>query len=211
MSRNQTTRRAMLAGAAVASVAMPALSVAVAETGDHELLTLGPTLDRLETDWLAQSLVEAGETAIWEAACIKAGLPRIKIDYDAPAHEKEEYHARCDARAKISDQLPERNGEVDEHGCSIFWNEYLDRMSPLVNEILSHDATTLAGMILQTRASMLDNSSWWTAPRFEGTDQDRAFFESLCSFLKIKPVVLAFVESPEYQAAYPNRLDSDED
>ena len=31
----------------------------------------------------------------------------------------------------------------------------------------------------ETRASMLENSICWTTPRFEGTDRERAFFESL--------------------------------
>ena len=58
---------------------------------------------------------------------------------------------------------------------------------------------------------MLENSICWTTPRFEGTDRERHFSSPLSPFLNNKPVVLAFVELPEFQAAYPNRLDNDED
>ncbi len=78
-----------------------------------------------------------------------------------------------------------------------------------MDEILAYKAKTLAGLAVQTHATILANSSWWTAAAYEGEEGDRLFLESLCSYLGITSVVITFAESPEFRAAYGE--DDDED
>ena len=91
--------------------------------------------------------------------------------------------------------------EHDEHGVHIAWKNIHDRLHPLLDEILSYEAQTLAGLVVQTHALALSNSEWW-GDGYEDNERNCLFVESLCSFLGITPVAITFARSPEFNAAY---------
>lgn len=191
-----TSRRAILAAASaisvVSAVAVPSLANA-APGADAELLRLGVQLNRIGEEWLAQQLSDARRRAAWEEACIQAGLPRLAHG-SVPVEEWRERNAK---RHLVRDD--DRDDEHDEHGVNVAWESVHDRLIPLLDEILSYEAQTLAGLAVKTHAFALQNFDWWDD---EDEERNRQFLESLCSFLGITPVVIRFARSPEFSAAY---------
>jgi hypothetical protein len=73
--------------------------------------------------------------------------------------------------------------ECDSDGVSVPLNFINYGASELIDAILRQKAQTVAGIIVQTRAIVLDKAEWWNGcPEMENP---RCFFESLCSFFGI--------------------------
>jgi len=75
--------------------------------------------------------------------------------------------------------------ECDSDGVSVPCNFIHDGITSLIDAILRQKAQTVAGLIVQTRAIVLDKADWWNGCR--EMDNPRRFFESLCSLLGIAP------------------------
>jgi hypothetical protein len=79
------------------AVALPALAVPQLtpeafgpDHPDAELLPLGLELEQFEREWSLQQTIDAKQFAVWEAACIAAGLPRIEFG-SVPVEEYRAY------------------------------------------------------------------------------------------------------------------------
>ena len=69
------------------------------------------------------------------------------------------------------------------------WERLHERVFPVANEILSHKATTLAGLALQTRALALTNNELSHEPSsvMDNSDRIQLYFRSVCSVLGLAP------------------------
>jgi hypothetical protein len=55
------------------------------------------------------------------------------------------------------------------------------RRSDLVDEIMSHESATMAGLVVIARAVVMELSDWWTSEYCEH-DAARVFMEAFCVF-----------------------------
>jgi hypothetical protein len=121
-----------------------------------------------------------------EQACIRAGLPRRKPE-DFPTIE--EWRAHGDKRSEI-DAGDGYHEEVDDDGRTVVWVSINDRMYPLIDDILSLRATSVAGLGVQARAASLYFDELW-----EPQDADpagiaqREFIEAVCAFCGVAPAM----------------------
>jgi hypothetical protein len=178
-----STRRTILAGAATLPVlSVPALAI---DHPDAELLRLGEQLAVLEREWEDRSLDDVKHYRSFKAACERAGL----ADRDYADFESHDQWLKYQAKQKAlwtdrPDDFEDENGETG-------WGRFNDRLYPLVDEILSLKATTLAGLAVQTRAIVAAEFELWELDpeKSDYTDQlRRQFLELTCSFLGIEPV-----------------------
>jgi hypothetical protein len=184
---NTTTRRALLAGApAVAAAALAAGTaangLAIAATspsGDAELLALKPEFDRLFDEWVWRQLRNQAEHKDYVARHERVfGFPPA----DAPDRGDPERAAYNVLRDKMDDDYPHRDPDLKE------WTEFHAAFNPLVDKVLSHTATTLDGLKLQTRALIVgyDVETWQPAEWDQAEDpQLRGFVQSACNVLGI--------------------------
>jgi hypothetical protein len=177
-------RRAVLAGAASALPVIAASPAPAGVNADAELLELGARLEPIIQEWHAKSASDARDTAAWEEACIRAGLPRRELD-SMPIEEWRQYEVR---RSAVPYEKTQEE-EEDENGVDLVWERILDRMWPLIDDILSQRAQTVAGLAVQARAFTLSSSEWWTSDLCEN-DQGLAFAEAVCAFTGVTPVAL---------------------
>ena len=145
---SQLSRRALVASAA----ALPALAVPPTAFGpdhpDAELLRLAVQLREVERARVALLVNDCAFDAKWDAICSKAGLPKMTYG-DRPSDD--EWLKYLEARWPLR---PQR--DYIEDGEDDPWDELLeDRLNPLVEEILSLKATTVAGFAVQFRAALL--------------------------------------------------------
>jgi hypothetical protein len=68
------------------------------------------------------------------------------------------------------------------------------RRSDLVDEIMSHESATMAGLVVIARAVVMELSDWWTSEYCEH-DAARVFMEAFCSFAGIRPAPLQYAEA----------------
>lgn len=190
-----TSRRAILAGAAILPVAsLPALSVPALASGatgldhpDAELLRLGAQLEPIIHRWAAKRAVEVQYRAEWDAICERAGLPWIEIG-DLP---DDEWRAHTEKRWAIRPAYEE--DETDENGHSVVWTNILDALNALAKDIISRKAHTVAGLTVQARAMTVYYAELWDG----GSSDDehnhdcRDFIEAVCAFAGVTPLPLA--------------------
>jgi hypothetical protein len=190
------SRRALLAGApAVAAVALAAGTaanglaiVATSPSGDAELLALKPEFDRIFDTWLAKKLSEHANQREYVANHVRVfGFP----PEDAPAIDWDDAeYVTYDAtwKQKYDEELrttgDARDPNLDD------WDEIHEVLFPLADEVLSHTATTVDGLRLQTRAliSAYDSETWsplgWNDDEPENP-RLRDFVQSVCNVLGI--------------------------
>jgi hypothetical protein len=178
-----STRRTILAGAATLPVlSVPALAI---DHPDAELLRLGEQLAMLEREWEERSLDDRECLEAFHAACERAGLPDRNHDEFETYDQFLEYtHKRYALMTHGPDDFEDENGVTS-------WGRFNNRLYPLVDEILSLKATTLAGLAVQTRAMVAAEFELWGRALWEGEEENerrqRQFLELTCSFLGIAP------------------------
>ena len=190
------TRRALLAAApAVAAAALAggtvanAVAIGMAKAGqggdDTELLSLKPEVDDVLGEWIFQydeGLFDHGEFE----GCISlnsalSGGDAPEVDRDDPeyvAYDRElmrlihEHHS-----GRSEDELELRH-----------WDRIHDKLSPVVDEVLSYNASTLEGLRLQTRVLIIYHQEIWNPLSWSDDESDHpmcGFFESLCGVLGV--------------------------
>jgi hypothetical protein len=90
------------------------------------------------------------------------------------------------------DRGEEANNARDDDSIFEPWERIGDRLYPLADKILGCEATTLAGLAVQTHAFALMHDEWWednNANNDYGGSR-RLYIESVSSFLGIVPVPL---------------------
>ena len=65
-------------------------------------------------------------------------------------------------------------------------DDFTDRLIALVDEIQAHQAVTLTGLAVLTRAAVLENATQWV--NGDGDARDRLFIEAACKFLGITSI-----------------------
>jgi hypothetical protein len=165
-------------------------------TPDAELLELGVKLEAIISQWQAQQRKDRDRRNVWEAACEAAGLPRLEID-EVP---REDFVARMKAREELwypekAEHRASLAAEHNERGHNIVWNDILDRLDPIIDEILSRRAQTVTGLAVQARAVVLAAADLWDG---EGEDErhERVFIESVCAFVGVAPEQLLLLCEP---------------
>jgi hypothetical protein len=186
MSKSTLTRRALVASTAAVPAAAALSLPAVADTADAELFRLGVALDRIEQDWIAQAEIDVKRNAQWEAACEAAGLPRLDFE-DFPS--RDEYLAYHDKRWSLHTEEYLKEQERAKLGEPDVWDKINDRLSPLVDEILSLKAATPAGLAVQAKATVYSASDLWDG-QIEDTHK-LLFIEAACAFCNIAPWPIA--------------------
>jgi hypothetical protein len=191
---SKLSRRAVVAGSATA-LALATPAVAAMGSPDAELLELGVKLDAIISEWQAEVRLYRAETNVWEAACKAAGLPRLELD-EVPREEFDARHkARCELwypeKAEYDARLAANH---DEHGVSIVWNDIHGRLYPIVDDIFSQRARTIAGLAVQARAVVMAAAELWD---FEPEGHERVFIESVCAFVGVAPAQLLLHEPVE--------------
>jgi hypothetical protein len=140
---------------------------------DAELLALGARVEPIIQEWQAKRAIDEQRREAWEAACEHAGLPRIS-DRNLPDDEWREYQEK---RGSVRPEGEEKE-EVDEDGCSVVWNSILNRIWPLIDEILSRDAKTVSGLTVQVRAIVVATCG---LDDLEGAEGE--FIKAVCAFV----------------------------
>jgi hypothetical protein len=187
-------RNALALVATLPALAAPA-AVAAMGSPDAELLELGVKLDAIISEYQAEVRLYQNETNVWEAACEAAELPRLDLD-EVP---REEWDARQEARCELwYPEKAEHDARLaanhDEHGCSIVWNDIHGRLYPIVDDILSRRAHSLAGLAVQARAVVMGEAEIWEAP-CEEYERERVFIESVCALVGVKPERLLLLKA----------------
>jgi hypothetical protein len=199
------SRRATLVGVASASAALPALAIpAVANTAtvgpdhpDAELLRLGFDLEKIEQEWIAQTMLDRKCRAAREAVCVAAGLPERNwrdFETDDEQQQRRRWHAYMKKRDAIwYEGKEEQEADADEHGASIAWNRIHNLIHLLLDAIRDHKPQTVAGLAVMTRAVALWNAEWWLDSQ-EETENLRGYIEAASLFLGITPAPMRLSE-----------------
>lgn len=120
------------------------------------------------------------------------------LDYDDPRRR-----AYFDARGALGPDPDDDRGPVDEHGCSIEWNEIHGEVDPLVVEILSRPARSLADLALQAQVFAVYAQEKWTERHNDNVDDRmRVLVDNLCALAGVEalPGVLDVLPPPELEA-----------
>jgi hypothetical protein len=146
MSHANLSRRAIVAGAAsVPALALPAVAANAIGNPDAELLELGIQLEAAIQEWATQCAIDRRRRDEHEAACERAGFPRIDIK-NVPREEMGGWRAYQEKRDAF--------WPIDETGVDgvDVWDEINDRQNPIVDDILSRKPRTIAGLAVQAKA-----------------------------------------------------------
>jgi hypothetical protein len=180
------SRRTAIASLALtaAATALPARALGTGE--DPELLALGAELEGVIGEWKKQTVLDREERALWEAACERAGLPRVDFE-DKGTMTTDEWHAYMYKRLAI--RAPNHiEDPCNDDGESIAWNDLHSRMWPLIEDILEHRPRTVAGLVIMARAMSLECSSTWNSTSDPTAVNEQAFIEAVCNFCGVVPV-----------------------
>jgi hypothetical protein len=155
-----TTRRALLAAAPAAAAAalvggtaVNPVAVAMAGDGDGELLALAAEFDPLFELWRKMSIEQrADQLSFDEVLHKKTGMTREEArELECGSPEWQAYSVALRSCHKESPPL------YDEET----WEPVRDRFYEVAEEILSYDATTREGFVLQVRAFTSSYSEIW--------------------------------------------------
>lgn len=191
---SELSRRSLVATAA----ALPALAVPAAAAdlmnGNHpdaELLRLGAEFEKIEQEWLDLRAVERRRSAARDAAQERAGFPRReRADFSS----YDEYHAYNEKKWAVwYEGKDEQDAETDEGGVNVVLDDLCEREYELIDKIMLHEPTTLAGVAVIARAAMMDVAEWWD-DGINGEKNVRHFFEAFCSVAGVKSAVLIDAE-----------------
>ena len=182
-----TTRRAVLAGAAV----LPALAIipatALAATGDVSFPELAARYAAIYPRWLTQTTLDVASLDKFENMVGEAtDIPRNQ----QPHFGDEGYEAYSDIRSVLA-KTTKDDTPVDEHGCSIVWKEIHDEIFPLVREILEQPARSIADLALQAQAFALGHTFYWIDGLADDDSEGkevRAIIDSVCKFCGVDPL-----------------------
>jgi hypothetical protein len=167
MSKSDFSRRSILAGTAALATGTTANAVAIADTSDAELISLGQQFLPAFLRWLPK-YQESGRTG---RICLEL---RGDLEGNPLRWSTERLMQEVEASERVSgydeahDRWAEANGEVE----------------PIVNEIIARKATTLAGFEVQAFAVLFACSHYWQKPHEEVEWDElvmRALIESILS------------------------------
>jgi len=151
-----TTRRAVLAGAAV----LPALAIipatALAATGDVSFPELAARYAAIYPRWLAKMKTDTAHMAAFNAEVEAA----TGISRDAEPPHDNDPTGYWDTLHAISKSQTDRD-PCDEHGCNIFWTEMHDELNSFAEEILIQPPKSIADLALQAQVAAVINNQHW--------------------------------------------------
>jgi hypothetical protein len=187
---SELSRRSLVATAAV----LPALAAPAAAANlidgnsfDAELLRLGAEFEKIEQEWLVWRAVERKRRAAHTAACERAGLPRRDF---ADFSSYDEWRAYNEKRWAVPyEGKDQEEAETDEHGVDVVMGDLCARKNKLIDAIMSHEPTTVAGLTVMARAVMMHSVEWWDDGA-DGEEHACHFFEAFCSVVGTKSAVL---------------------
>jgi hypothetical protein len=165
------------AGAVAASAAVSTPSAAAPVLAGCSYPDLARDLDLIYERWFLQSRKDAAGHARFDARVFQeTGLRREQW----PMHGTDADFDRITGEINNEgDHEP-----VDEHGCSVVWNEIHDAMFPLCEEIVSLPVHTIADLALQARAAALLHAQYWTDE--DGPEGFVALVESVCKLAGVE-------------------------
>jgi hypothetical protein len=190
MTTTNPSRRRALAG--LLAVA-PTVAVANSFGGtplagdDAELLSFKPEVDQLLGEWIRQKTKDRLKNREFEGLHLaKFGFGRDdapEVDWKDPEFIAYDREFRC-----LIDEF--YSGESDDELELEHWDLIHDKLYPLAKNVLSHQATTLDGLRLQTRVLIIyHNNEIWDPVLLDATEHSQpnmyAFFASLCGVLDI--------------------------
>lgn len=189
-----SSRRALLAGApAVAAAALAAGAIANAavlgladEVGDDaELLALKPQVDDALGEWIFQHTKDCRDRR--EFGRLHLARFGFELD-DAPEIDWNDpgYLAYDREIRRLVDE--HHSGRSQDELDLGHWDRIHNKLSPLVDEVLSYNASTLDGLRLQTRVLIICQHEIWSPTHWSDDELKHPmcdFFESLCGVLGI--------------------------
>jgi hypothetical protein len=178
------SRRSLVTTAAALPVlAVPAgVATAADDSEPSRLIGQLEQLEQLEREWLDRTVFELKGIAAREAACERAGVPRLtdEIQIQMSREERGEYWRR---RTEVMSRLPDDDDGLSEDEYQILD----DRIFALKDEIQNRPLTTLAGLAVLTRATVLSEATRWVYR--DGDEDYQDFIGSVCEFLGIVPIM----------------------
>ena len=169
------------------SLAALANALTGAAGDDTELLSLKPEVDNALGEWIFQYTKDCRDHREFERLHLakfgfeQHGDDAPEVDRDDPeylAYDRElrrlihEHHS-----GRSQDELELRH-----------WDRINNKLIPLVDEVLSYNASTLDGLRLQTRVLIIYLHEIWSPTRWSDDESDHpmcGFFESLCGVLGV--------------------------
>jgi hypothetical protein len=183
---NTTSRRALLAGAPAAAAAALAVGTAVngiamagasPSGGDAELLALKPQFDLLFEKWRRMHIAEKADNKDFKERMERAsGMTREEAP--EPCWEDPEWIAYFELMRRVRD--------AGKHSALLgegAWDELIDELHPLADEIIAYKATTREGLALQARAFVCSYSELWNGGHDVGA---KGFIASVCAFAGVQ-------------------------
>jgi hypothetical protein len=162
-----------------------------AGSDDTELLALGPKLEEMATEWIAQVIADRQRHETFLAEFLAAtgithdeGRDMLHSDSDEGT---EKYHS-------IVRSLP---SYTDEEGP---WDDIHARLWAVLDRVIAQKAFTTQGLAIQAVAASLAVSELWDG-ECQNHDDDcvRGFIENARRCLGVVPVPLRLVESLSWQ------------
>jgi hypothetical protein len=173
MTTQNTTRRAVLAGAA----AIPALSLPAAAAPECSYPDLAARLAAVRERWLARTMKDEADTAQFEQ---ELAAVTGKPEGYRPDHTDPYFKEHLEIMERITCERP-HDDPVDEDGASIAWNEIHDELFPITAAILQQPARSIADLGLQAQAFALNTPWYWSTTEPEDPDA-RRLVDSICKF-----------------------------
>jgi hypothetical protein len=181
-------RNALTAVASLPVMAVPA-TITAAGSPDAELLALGREFDRLAQEWVAQRAIDSVRRAAFEVACERAtGIAVRDAPVRAEADDRGEligyWKLRSDFVTKHSDDPKVTAEHIQTEDA---WDHIHGHLYPLVEDILSRKAHTIAGLRLQARAVSAVEFELWDS---EEPDKfhEKEFIRAVCAFAGVTPL-----------------------
>jgi hypothetical protein len=148
-----------LSGAAAVAVAAPSMATAQSKCSFPDLAA---RLARVRERWVNQCNLDQAHDAAQDAFCEKeTGLTEAEAREDQCSFPERPEHgpkwrAWWAAYTEYSEAHPD-DDPVDEHGCSIAWNEIYDELNPVCREIMQRPAQNAADLGVQVQAFAVSN------------------------------------------------------
>lgn len=182
MSANRTTRRAIVSGAAAASIGITCTAIADTETSvDSELIELGRALDPVLAEWAKFIRISDADQAQFERAVFAATGISLE-DAPPPAAVGMAQVGYWRIRDDILKHWHTRESDL---AFERRLTEIEAKASPVVRAVLALPARTLAGIAVKARAAAFVCSDLWRCPKdnndqLGGSDM-AALLENICT------------------------------
>ena len=183
MSKSNLSRRALvstavaLSAAAIANGIDPTFAQIASDHPDAELLGLGEKLAQIEQERTVQLAIDCQEMAPLEAEVERrTGFALATAhEMDPQALEASGYWAIRSEVCKTFERSKDPELEV--------WDGISHRLNSAVDKILARKASTVEGLSVQARATVLAAAELWDPVSDDKSSHERLFIEATCSFL----------------------------